>query len=133
MKGKAYLTPISNIKARIGINDDGRVQKHLTSTIANKMGKYVVGGTSGSVNLLKTLNKDSITYKAPYAHYQYIGKVYIDPNTGSAWAKKGVTKIPTNVDLKHLIGFSYWDRAFWASEKNVVLEELQKYIDRGAK
>lgn len=133
MKGKAYLTPISNIKARIGINDDGRVQKYLTSTIANKMGKYVVGGTSGSVNLLKTLNKDSITYKAPYAHYQYIGKVYIDPNTGSAWAKKGVTKIPTNVDLKHLIGFSYWDRAFWASEKNVVLEELQKYIDRGTK
>lgn len=37
----------------------------------------------------------------PYARFQYYGKLMIDPNTGSSYAKKGVKKIRTDIPLKY--------------------------------
>lgn len=36
----------------------------------------------------------------PMGHYLHTGKVMVDPETGSPWARKGVTKIYTDRDLK---------------------------------
>lgn len=35
----------------------------------------------------------------PYARYLYHGKLMVDPDTGSAWAKKGKIKVLTDQDL----------------------------------
>lgn len=40
-----------------------------------------------------------IIYPGPYARYLYYGKLMVDPDTGSAWAKKGVTKVTTDKNL----------------------------------
>lgn len=41
----------------------------------------------------------SVVYPGPYARLLYNGKLMIDPDTGSAWARKGATKIVTGKDL----------------------------------
>lgn len=41
----------------------------------------------------------SIIYPGPYSRFLYNGKLMIDPETGSAWARKGATKVVTGTDL----------------------------------
>lgn len=43
-----------------------------------------------------------IVYDGPYARYLYYVKLYVDPLTGSSYARKGVTKVPA-VPEKDLI------------------------------
>lgn len=40
-----------------------------------------------------------IIYLGPYAHYLYVGKLFVDPKTGSAWASEGAIKTETNKNL----------------------------------
>ena len=70
------LKPISEIKVRLGINPDGEAQAFLTNKCYKHMDKYVPA-REGSYNLRTnvSLTKKTITYKSPYAHYMYIGKV----------------------------------------------------------
>ena len=41
----------------------------------------------------------AVIYPGPYARFLYHGKLMIDPDTGSAWAPKGATKVVTDKDL----------------------------------
>lgn len=66
------LQPISVIKANLGIEQNGRVQKFFTDTCARYMNKYIPRDTGLlRQNVSKTVN--SITYESPYAHAQYVG------------------------------------------------------------
>ncbi len=54
-----------------------------------------------------------IIYPGPYARFLYYGKVMIYPPTGSTWAPKGASKVPTERDLKfntsvHADATSHW-------------------------
>ena len=53
-----------------------------------------------------------ITYEVPYAHYQYVNQFsedhYTTPGTGP-----------------------YWDKRMWTAEGEKVIEEVQKYVNRG--
>lgn len=72
------LNPISRIKAKLGINANGRVQRFFTDTCDKHMDKYI----PKDLGLLRTnKNKEvkSITYESPYAHAQYIGEVHGSP------------------------------------------------------
>ncbi len=58
----------------------------------------------------------SVIYPGPYARFLYNGKLMIDPDTGSAWARKGATKIVTGKDLDikkdvHSQAQSHWFEA----------------------
>lgn len=44
---------------------------------------------------------DTIIYPGPYAHYLYIGKLFVDPNTGSPFAPYGAVKVITGTGLKY--------------------------------
>ena len=135
------MKPISQIKADLGINPGGRVQRFFTDTCKKHMDKYVPLGDTGLLrqNVRTTVN--TITYESPYAHYQYIGKLYVmdngkgayyDPDYGF-WSKPGVAKTPTEKNLNyHTPGTgSYWDERMWSAEKNDVIKEVQEYVNRG--
>lgn len=38
---------------------------------------------------------------APFGRFLYMGKVMVDPRTGSAWARKGAKKITTDKNLRY--------------------------------
>ena len=107
------LKPISQIKADLGIDANGKVQKFFTDTCAKHMDKYVPIDTGMlRTNISKT--SKSITYEMPYAHAQYIGhtkgevKNYTTPGTGS-----------------------YWDKRMVSAEMQDVIKEVQEYVNRG--
>ena len=73
---------------------------------------------------------------APFAHFLWEGILYVDPETGSAWAQAGATKIPTgtpltfNQETNPLAGARWTERA--ANDLLPIwTEEMQKLIDRG--
>lgn len=72
------LKPISEIKADLGIEPNGRIQKFFTNTCRNHMDKYVPKDT-GNLRTVIDVQSDSITYQSPYAHAQYVGEVNGSP------------------------------------------------------
>lgn len=107
------MKPTSEIKARLGIEPNGRVQKFFTNTCYKHMDKYVPMDT-GNLRKVVDIQADSITYEMPYAHAQYIGEVngspvrnYTTPGTGP-----------------------YWDKRMVSAEMADVVKEVQDYIGR---
>lgn len=103
------IKPISKIKADLGIDTDGKVQKFFTNECARKMDKYIPRDT-GMLSRLKVIGSDYIEYRSPYAHYQYVGELYVDPKTHKGsffsqnyghWSRPNVSKIPSGKRLKY--------------------------------
>jgi hypothetical protein len=112
------LKPTSVIKARLGIEPNGRVQQFFTNTCYKHMDKYVPMD-NGDLRTVVDIQPDSITYESPYAEYQYYGmrkdgthvvKHYTTPGTGT-----------------------YWDKRMVSAEMQNVVKEVQDYVNRGGK
>lgn len=107
------LKPTSQIKARLGIEPNGRVQKFFTNTCYKHMDKYVPK-REGNLRTIVDIDADRITYESPYARYQYRGmredgsrpvRNYTTPGTGP-----------------------YWDKRMVSAEMQDVVKEVQDYI-----
>ena len=107
------LKPTSIIKARLGIEPNGSVQKFFTNTCYKHMDKYVPQ-RDGNLRTIVDIQADSITYEQEYAKYQYYGmrkdgshvvKNYTTPGTGP-----------------------YWDERMKSAEIKEVVKEVQEYI-----
>lgn len=107
------MQPTSVIKARLGIEPNGRVQKFFTNTCYKHMDKYVPQD-SGDLRTIVDIQPNSITYEMPYARYQYYGvredgthvvHNYTTPGTGT-----------------------YWDKRMVSAEMQNVVEEVQNYV-----
>ena len=137
------MKPTSVIKARLGLQAGGKLQKYFTQNCYKHMDKYVPRQN----RMLRTnveIGDDYVTYKSPYAHYQYRGILYVDKKTGKGaffnenygfWSRPNTTKVPSNKKLTyHTPGTgSYWDKRMWSAEKDKVISETQKFFDRGCK
>lgn len=109
------IKPIAEIKARLGIDANGRVQKFFTNTCYKHMDKYVPMD-EGNLRTNVDIKSNSITYESPYAKYQYKGmrddgsrvvKNYTTPGTGP-----------------------YWDKRMKSVEMDEVVKEVQDYARR---
>ena len=107
------MQPTSVIKARLGIDPNGRVQSFFTNTCYKHMDKYVPQD-NGDLRTIVDIQPDSITYESNYARYQYYGvredgthqvKNYTTPGTGP-----------------------YWDKRMVSAEMQDVVKEVQDYI-----
>ena len=110
------IQPTSVIKANLGIEPNGKVQKFFTNTCYRYMDKYVPKDT-GVLRENVTIDSNSITYEQQYAHAQYIGEVnggqvvnYTTPGTGP-----------------------YWDKRMVSADMQNVVAEVQDFIDKGGK
>lgn len=133
------LKPISQIKVDLGIEPNGRAQKYFTATCAKHMDKYVPM-RDGNLRKNISVTTNSITYKSPYAHYMYIGKVMgpnipIKDKVGNivGWCSpKGKPKHYTGKNIVyHGKGGSYWDKKMVTAEMQDVVKEVQNYIRSG--
>lgn len=111
------MKPISTIKAELGIEPNGRVQRFFTDACAKHMDKYVPFDTGNLANYHIEGN-NFIVYNQIYAHYQY----------------KGISKNgePLNYHRdKHPLANDYWDKRMWSAEKETVIKEVQDYVNSG--
>jgi hypothetical protein len=111
------LKPTSQIKARLGIDPNGRVQKFFTATCAKHMDKYVPFDEGNLADY--RLESNAVVYEQPYARYQYYGI-----------REDGTHKInEANRNRSfHPLATSYWDKKMVSAEMQDVIKEVQDYI-----
>lgn len=109
------MQPTSVIKAHLGINSDGRIQRFFTNTCYKAMDEFVPMD-NGDLRTVVTLTSNTITYEMPYAEYQYYGmrkdgshvvKNYTTPGSGT-----------------------YWDKRMWTAKGQDVVKQVQSEINR---
>ena len=110
------MAPTSVIKARLGLEPNGKVQKFFTNTCYKHMDKYVPMD-EGDLRTTVDIQPNYIVYEMPYARYQYYGmrsdgthivRNYTTPGTGT-----------------------YWDKRMVSAEIKTVVKEVQDFVNRG--
>ena len=112
------LKPISEIKADLGIEPNGKVQKYFTERCYQHMDKYVPKDT-GALRETVVKGTDYIKYNMPYAHAQYVGIVHGTPVNPDNYTTPGTGP--------------YWDKRMVSAEIQDVVKECQAFINRGGK
>lgn len=89
---------------------------------------------TGSLRTRTRVTGNTVVYPGPYARYLYYGKLYVDPLTGSSYARKGVTKVPA-VPEKNLIFHrtgtcSHWFEASKAQNMEKWVRVAEKAVKR---
>lgn len=139
---KTKMNSVNKILKDHGLNEDGRVQKRLTTTADRLMNPFIPF-EEGNLRRLKTYPSPSkIRYRGPYAHYQYTGKEYISPRLGVSgillknnrwWSPKGEKKKLSGKKLKyHTPGTgAEWDKLMMEKKGKELIKDIQNYIKRG--
>lgn len=73
--------------------------EHIVAIQAEKDTQPFVPALTTSLTTRTKVIGNKIVYPGPYARYLYYGKLMVDPDTGSAWASKGSTKVLTDKNL----------------------------------
>ena len=67
-----------------------------------------------------------VLFPGPYARFQYMGKVMVDPDTGSPWARAGVQKVVTERPLTYSAGGPKWFDAAKAAHGEAWVAEVKR-------
>lgn len=108
--------------------------EHILALQAAKDTAPFVPALTGSLSNRTQVKGDTIIYPGPYARFLYYGKLMVDPNTGSSWAKEGETKVVTDKDLvfsqaMHTNAQSHWFEA----SKAVNMEKWKRIAAKAVK
>lgn len=110
--------------------------EHVVAQQVRKDTAPFVPALTGSLSQRTRAKDNAVIYPGPYARYLYYGKLMVDPETGSSWAKKGSTKILTDRNLVfntavHGQAQSHWFEASKAQNlgkwENVMQEAVIRY------
>lgn len=113
--------------------DCDRAEHVLAVQVAKDTAPFVPMLT-GSLRTRTRVTGNTVVYPGPYARYLYYGKLYVDPLTGSSYARKGVTKVPA-VPEKDLIFHrtgtcSHWFEASKAQNMKKWVRVAEKAVKR---
>ncbi len=145
--GFKWDKPTSQITEEKTGGDDGLL--FLANEAERLMDPYVPADNLVLAQNVRTYvekNMGIVHYTSPYAHYQWEGKMYVDPKTKKAaytdgerfWSRPSVAKIPTTRKLsyskfRHPKATSHWNRAMMRARKKDLFDAYQNYVNRGAK
>lgn len=112
--------------------------EHIVAVQAAKDTSPYVPFLTGSLDERTQVVGDSVIYPGPYARFLYYGKVMVNPETGSTYAKKGMTKVLTDKNLVftkyfHNHAQSHWFEASKAQNlkewREVAAKALKQELD----
>ena len=133
--------------------DDQAVEKKLTNDrfglfVAHEWKRLIDPYTPRDIGLLMSNVEEKpflLHYHEPYAHYQYMGEVYVDPDYGVAgwysddygwWSRPNVPKVPSGRSLtynkKNPYATDHWDqKAAQAGQADKLVQTINNYLQRG--
>lgn len=100
-----------------------------------QVGESLVKGSRQETKQAVESGDPVVIYPGPYAHYLYVGKLMVDPVTGSAWASYGTTKVYNGdkLDIKknaHPQATDHWFEASKAINKDKWVRVARRAIQR---
>lgn len=107
------IKPTSTIKAQLGLEPNGRVQRFFAATCYRHMDKYVPK-QKGLLRRIVTIKPTSITYWQPYAEIQYYGIIHGKEVPESHYTTPG--------------SGPYWDKRMWSADGKTIVKEVQRFI-----
>ena len=120
------MKPASVIKARLGIEPNGRVHKFFTNECAKEMDPFVPFDNGDLAETViqggqptSNVTTNTITYDQEYAKVVYYG------------IRKGKS-INIHTD-KHSKATTYWDKHMWTAKGIDIVNRVQEYVNRGGK
>lgn len=127
-------TDTSGKLAAVLANKADKAGRAVAIQIQKDTAPYVPFRT-GSLNTRTQVEGNTVIYPGPYARFLYYGKVMIDPETGSTWAKRGNTKIVTDRILVFTTDFhpeaqDHWFEASKAQNLDKWLRVAEKAVDK---
>lgn len=116
--------------------DKANKASHIVAQQVRKDTSPYVPFLNGALDRGTRVVGDTVIYPAPYARFLYYGKVMIDPETGSTWARAGATKIVTDRNLVfttqgHPQAQSHWFEASKAQNLDKWLRVAGKAVANG--
>jgi len=131
--GKLEMKSIAQLCMERGILVNGKTQAFIDQEVIRLMAPYtpMLSGTLEKTATIGTrFGSGQIKQNAPYARYQYYGKLMVSSTTGSAWSH-GEAKVLTETDLQynksqHSQAGPYWFERMKADKKEQILRGAQK-------
>jgi len=107
------MKPDSVIEARLGIQANGPVQAFFTNRCYKAMDKYVPKDV-GNLRTIVEVSTNKITYKSPYARYQYYGIREDGTHKVQHYTTAGTG--------------TYWDKRMWSADGEKVIKDTQNHL-----
>ena len=134
MKLTVKLNPINQILSKRGLEKGGAVQKYVDGECIRLMSPYTPAETmylEQSATLGTVIGSGEIHQVAPYGRFQYYGMLMVSSITGSAYARKGESKVLTDTPLeyskaKHPKAGKMWFERMKADHKDSILRGAAK-------
>lgn len=141
VKATLELPRADQVVKNVGLGPGGMIQNFHTLNVSRRMPKFmpmVSGALIKNAIAHISLQDATITSTGPQVAFLYHGAPMVGDVTGSAWAKKGETKHVVPGKLKYNTEKNpqagpFWDRALAANEGEVLVRELQNYINHLAR
>lgn len=127
---------------------DEKTKYGITKILIDRITKYVPK-KSGKLRASVRNNTDTVSWRTPYAHYQYMGWVYGPnfriltkggiPEWRSPRKERGIKKWPTGKPLGWYGGYTTagtgpdWVNEMWANERRAANVQITNYLKRRAK
>lgn len=128
---KIEMKPVSYITTRLDLQPYGKAHTKFASECRDRMNaRYVPYKEGGLVGNSRVDEQCNIHYETLYARFLYYGKLMVDPETGSSYAKKYHKKVLTDKDLVyHKPGTGpFWDQKMVSAEMSEIEEVMNNYI-----
>lgn len=109
--------------------------EHTVALQVRKDTSPYVPALTGSLDKRTRVDGAEVIYPGPYARYLYFGKLMVDPETGSSYARKGTTKVLTDKNLifnkeTHAQAQSHWFEASKAQNLEKWVRVAEKAVKR---
>lgn len=109
--------------------------EHIVALQVKKDTSPFVPALIGSFDARTRVEKNKIIYPGPFARFLYKGKLMVDPDTGSPFAKKGAVKVLTDKNLVfnksvHAQAQSHWFEASKAQNLDKWIRVSDKAVKR---
>lgn len=134
VKVKPDIKPETILKAR-GLGSSNAATKLLAETVARLSDPYVPMSPGSGAHMKEgyTIAGDgsSITYRGPYAHFQYVGEVMVGVKTGNPYAKSGEPKRGTGRALSYHgapMRGKEWDKRMMADRGDEVTRAVADFV-----
>lgn len=118
-----------------GLGTDCSAARFLADTVVRLSDPYVPMASGSGAHMKEgyTIADDgsTITYRGPYAHYQYMGEVMVGVVTGSPYAKSGEPKRGTGRPLSYHgapMRGKRWDKRMMADRGRDVVKAIAQYV-----